>query len=63
MSFPNIIHLSEEETFNTYTAERYPVGSKAVVEDGRIFRFALELAPEIFRLLEDIDGLLPQDAD
>jgi len=40
MSFPNIIHLGEEATFSTYTAERYPVGTRAYAEDGRIFRFA-----------------------
>lgn len=40
MSFPNIIHLGEEQTFSTYTSERYPVGTRAYIEDGRIFRFA-----------------------
>lgn len=40
MAFPNVIHGSEEETLNTYTAERFPVGSKMEIEDGRIFRFA-----------------------
>lgn len=40
MSFPNIIHLSEEKTYDTYTSERYPVGTRAYIEDGRIFRFA-----------------------
>ena len=39
MSFPNILNISEEETFNTYTAERVPVGSLARVEDGRLYRF------------------------
>ena len=40
MSFPNILHITEEETFNSYTTERVPVGTKAVVEDGRVFRFS-----------------------
>lgn len=40
MSFPNIVHGSEEEIVNTYTAERYPLGTKMIVEDGRVFRFA-----------------------
>ncbi len=40
MSFPNVIHGSEEELANTYSSEYYPVGSKMEIEDGRIFRFA-----------------------
>lgn len=40
MSFPNIIHINADEAFNEYTVERYPVGSFAVAEDGRGFRFA-----------------------
>ena len=40
MSFPNILHISEAETFNTYTTEKVPVGSLARVEDGRVFRFS-----------------------
>ena len=40
MSFPNTIHGSEEETLNTYTSEKIPVGQKMEIEDGRIFRFA-----------------------
>lgn len=40
MSFPNILNISEEETFNTYTTEKVPVGSLARVEDGRLYRFS-----------------------
>ncbi len=39
MSFPNIIHGSEEETFADTTGENYPVGTKMLIEDGRAFRF------------------------
>jgi hypothetical protein len=40
MSFPNIIHGTELEIFNSYTTEKVPVGAKMTIEDGRIFRFA-----------------------
>ena len=40
MSFPNVLNISLDETLNTYTAENIPVGSKAVAEDGTIYRFA-----------------------
>ena len=40
MSFPNILHIAEEEVFNSYTTENVPVGSKAVLSDGRVFRFS-----------------------
>lgn len=40
MGFPNTIHSSESELFNSYTNERTPVGAKMVLADGRVFRFA-----------------------
>ena len=39
MSFPNILHIGEEETLSSYTTERVPVGSLAMIEDGRKYRF------------------------
>jgi hypothetical protein len=39
MGFPNVIYGSEERIFDDLTTERVPVGSKMVIEDGRIFRF------------------------
>jgi len=40
VSFPNIVHGSEEQTLATSTTEKIPVGTKMVIEDGRIFRYA-----------------------
>ena len=39
MSFPNLIHGSEERVFDDLSTETVPVGSKMILEDGRIFRF------------------------
>ena len=39
MSFPQISHISEETTHDTYTTEKRPVGSLAMAEDGRVYRF------------------------
>src|SRR3989304_1989917 len=39
MSFANATRLSEEQVFSTYTAERVPVGTLGMTEDGRLFRF------------------------
>lgn len=38
--FPKTTYGSEQQTFNTFSVERNPVGSKMVIEDGRTFRFA-----------------------
>jgi len=38
MSYPQVSHGSEEEAFNEYSTERFPVGSKMELVDGRIFR-------------------------
>ena len=39
MSFPNIVNMANLESFNTYTTEYYPVGTRAITEDGREYRF------------------------
>ncbi len=39
MSFPNVIHGTEVETFTSDTIQGAPVGSKMVIEDGRAFRY------------------------
>lgn len=39
MSHPNIVHMSEEQTFVTSTTEVPPVGALAMIEDGRLYRF------------------------
>lgn len=41
MAFSNILWGPEGEQFNTYTAERWPMGTQLVLQDGRKFRFAL----------------------
>ena len=40
MSFPNIIHGSEELVFNEQSSEDAPVGAKMIIEDGRVFRYS-----------------------
>ncbi len=40
MEYPNIVYGHEEEIFNSYTREGPMVGTKMMVEDGRLFRFA-----------------------
>ncbi len=40
MDYPNIVYGHEEEIFNSYTREGPMVGTKMMVEDGRLFRFA-----------------------
>jgi len=40
MAFPVIARGTEKEAYQLYTAERYPVGTQLIAEDGRIWRFA-----------------------
>lgn len=40
MSFPNIVHGHESETFTDDDIQGAPVGTKMVIEDGRIYRYA-----------------------
>jgi len=40
MSFPNVVHGHENETFTDDSTQRVPVGTKMVIEDGRAFRYA-----------------------
>ena len=39
MSFPNVIHGTEQESLNVYTTQKVPVGTKMVIEDGRTYRY------------------------
>lgn len=41
MSFPVLIHGTEGEQFNSYTDQRWPLGTQMVLQDGRRYRFAL----------------------
>ena len=47
MSYPYIVQGSELESFNTYTREGPPVGTKMVAEDGRFYRFAQSAAVSV----------------
>lgn len=40
MSFPNVIWGQEGEQFNSYTDQRWPLGTKMILQDGRAYRFA-----------------------
>ena len=40
MGFPVSARGSEEESFNSYSTEKVPVGTRMVTEDGRSYRFA-----------------------
>lgn len=40
MAFPNQVHMSEGEQFSVYNSQRWPVGMKGILPDGREFRFA-----------------------
>src|SRR3989304_1919971 len=37
--FPNTIRLDEDQSFETFTTEKVPVGTRATTEDGRVYRF------------------------
>ena len=39
MSYPNILHAPESERFNTYTTQRWPLGTELHLQDGRVYRF------------------------
>lgn len=39
MAFPNIIFGNEGEQFNSYVDQRWPLGTKLVLQDGRAYRF------------------------
>ena len=39
MSFPSSIYGPDSERFNTYTAERWPLGTILMLQDGRQYRF------------------------
>lgn len=39
MSFPGVIHGQEGEQFNSYTTQRWPLGTMLLLQDGRRFRF------------------------
>ena len=39
MSFPVIIHGTEGEQHNSYTDQRWPLGTRMVLQDGRQYRF------------------------
>src|SRR3990167_1064354 len=58
MSFPSFTRLSEEQIFSTFTAERVPVGTLGVTEDGRCFRFA-EAAGTTLAPCKLSEGLAP----
>ena len=47
MSYPYVIRGSELESFNTYNREGPPVGTKMVIEDGRIYRFTQNGAADL----------------
>lgn len=39
MAFPNVIFGNEGEQHNSYTDQRWPLGTKMVLQDGRSYRF------------------------
>lgn len=41
MSFPNVLFGPDNEVFNTYTDRRWPLGTRLITADGRVFRFGL----------------------
>jgi hypothetical protein len=40
MAFPNILYGNEGEQHNSYTDQRWPLGTLMVMQDGRAYRFA-----------------------
>ena len=40
MSYPNVHFGNEGEQYNTYSTERWPVGTRMMLQDGRTFQFA-----------------------
>jgi hypothetical protein len=40
MAFPNILFGNEGEQHNSYTEQRWPLGTQMVLQDGRRYRFA-----------------------
>ena len=39
MAFPVVLHGPDGEQFSTYTAQRWPLGTQLVMQDGRKFRY------------------------
>lgn len=40
MAFPNVLYGVEGEQFNSYTDQRWPLGTRMILQDGREYRFA-----------------------
>ncbi len=40
MAYPTIIYIPEGEQFNNYDARRWPLGTRAILQDGRRYVFA-----------------------
>jgi len=47
MSFPNTITLSEEQVLEISATQENPMGTRAMTEDGRVFRYAQASATDI----------------
>lgn len=41
MAFPTVLYGNEGEQFNSYTDQRWPLGTKMYLQDGRGYRFGL----------------------
>lgn len=47
MAFPNVLYGPEGEQFNTYSSQRWPLGTQLNMQDGRKYRFALAGAADL----------------
>ncbi len=49
MAYPTIIYIPEGEQFNNYAARRWPLGTRAMLQDGRRYVFAAAGATALIR--------------
>ncbi len=62
MSFPHIIHGSEEESLTARTTQDVPIGQKMVIEDGRIYRYCLNNSSTAIIVANLQQGAIPEAA-
>ncbi len=62
MSFPNVIHGSEEESLTARTTQDVPIGKKMVIEDGRAYRYCLNNSSTAIIVANMQQGAIPEVA-
>ena len=60
MSFPNVVHGSEVDTFTADTLQGAPVGTKMIIEDGRVYRYCKNNSSNAMIVANLQQGAIPE---